>query len=232
MKNENGTTKATHESYIQAVRALAIARIEEGSELRRLVEAKVVYGVGAIRGTRGVTFYAAWKDGETKDFIEVCASGEESALQIAGTTIHELAHVLAGPGTGHGKAWKAAAARLGLEVVQAGGQAYEEAHFDRALWKAISELDAPTDGAPLFRDAHLGAGQNAGLPVAPKIRRCPMGTGTRGGKSRGTGSGSRLRLWICECKKEDGTPAVKVRIASDSFAAHCDTCGAAFTRGA
>jgi hypothetical protein len=228
MANGNETKATTHESYIQAVRALAIARIEEGSELRRLVEAKVVYGVGAIRGTRGVTFYAAWKDGETKDFIEVCASGEESALQIAGTTIHELAHVLAGAGTGHGKAWREAAARLGLTHVEAGGQAYEEAHFERALWKAIAELDHPTDGAPAFR-SHLGG---AGLPTAPKIRRCPMGIGTRGGTSRGTGSGSRLRLWICECAKEDGTPAVKVRIASDAFAAHCDSCGAAFKRGA
>ena len=36
--------------------------------------------------------------------------------------------------------------------------------------------------------------------------------------------GSRLRLYECSCE-----PAVKVRVASDHFAATCDVCGASFT---
>jgi hypothetical protein len=47
--------------------------------------------------------------------------------------------------------------------------------------------------------------------------------GVRGGKSRGAGSGSRLRLWTCDCQKP-----VKVRVASDNFRATCDLCGHPF----
>jgi len=39
------------------------------------------------------------------------------------------------------------------------------------------------------------------------------------------GSGSRLRLWVCDCAKP-----VKVRVSSDDFRAHCDLCNAAFKR--
>jgi hypothetical protein len=36
------------------------------------------------------------------EFVEVAATGRESLVQLAGTTIHVTAHVLAGRGTGHG----------------------------------------------------------------------------------------------------------------------------------
>jgi len=45
----------------------------------------------------------------------------------------------------------------------------------------------------------------------------------RGSKSRGAGSGSRLRLWICDCQKP-----VKVRVASDDFRATCGLCAQPF----
>lgn len=64
-----------------------------------------------------------------------------------------------------------------------------------------------------------------GAAIAPRLRPCPLGIGTRGGKSRGAGSGSRLRLWVCGCDEP-----VKVRVASDDFRATCERCASSFTR--
>ncbi|HLA79663.1 MAG TPA: hypothetical protein VJU18_18965, partial [Vicinamibacteria bacterium] len=151
--------------------------------------------------------------------LEVSAIGEESFIQVAGTTIHELAHSLAGPGAGHGPSWKAACATLGLRVAQAGGQEYSPEHFDTKVWATIEALPHPSDGRPQF-----------GAPGAepPRPRPCPLGIGTRGGKSRGAGSGSRLRLWVCGCP--EGTPGRKVRVACDTWDATCNRCRVAYAR--
>jgi hypothetical protein len=45
------------------------------------------------------------------DVIEIAATAQESWVQLAGTVVHELGHVLAGWNAGHGKDWKAAAQR-------------------------------------------------------------------------------------------------------------------------
>jgi len=90
-------------------------------------------------------------------------------------------------------------------------------------WAARAALLVPTDDVPAF--AARGAGPFVGLPVAATLRPCPLSVGTRGGRSRGAGSGSRFRLWVCAC-----TPAVRVRVASDEFRAQCLTCGSAFKR--
>ena len=51
-------------------------------------------------GLRGVTIYSRWANGhgphDPDPFVEICAAGEESIVQLAGTTIHELAHVVLG----------------------------------------------------------------------------------------------------------------------------------------
>jgi hypothetical protein len=222
MKREMKDTKATHETFVSAVRNLAATRIGDEAKRAQILAAKLVYGVGSGTGARGVTYYSAWQNGEPLpvDVIEVCATGEESNTQLIGTTIHETGHVLAGYGSGHGPAWKVACAALGLTTAEAGGQAYQQTDFDSILWAAAQALKVPVDGKPVFR----GAGMVVGL-VPRKPRPCSMGIGTRGGKSRGAGSGSRLRLFECKCPKP-----VKVRVASDTFAAHCDVCSEAFTR--
>ena len=62
----------------------------------------VVYGAGDGR-YRGVCHYSAWANGVGPvEVVEIAAAGEESLVQVAGTTLHELAHVLAGWGGGHG----------------------------------------------------------------------------------------------------------------------------------
>ena len=213
------TTTITHETYIAQIRNLATARVADAEASKRLAGAKVVYGSGR-GGTRGTTFFKAWQNGSEQAFVEICATGEESDVQIAGTTIHEMAHVLAGWNAGHGKEWREACAVLGLIHAEAGGQSYTVEHFAPEIWAAIEKLALPTDGRPVFK-----SGQHGSLRIVVKPRPCPMGIGTRGGKSRGTGSGSRLRLWVCKCEQP-----VKVRVASDDFQATCKKCGSDFER--
>ncbi|MGH7341870.1 MAG: hypothetical protein ACREKH_15375 [Candidatus Rokuibacteriota bacterium] len=211
----------SHETFIQSVRDLVLAHSELSAEqAAQLHHAKLVYGVGN-GAYRGITCYQAWRNGVgTVDVIEIAATGEESWIQLAGTTIHELAHVLAGHGAGHGSEWKDLAVQLGFtKRPEAAGQVYRLAMIRPALRHAIARLAAElADGSPAFLLAPS--------PVAMRVPRpCSQGTGTRGGKSRGKGSGSRMRLWECQCPKP-----VKVRVASDDFAAHCDQCGSAFVR--
>lgn len=207
----------TREGYIHAVRALAVeyalgAGTVTPLEASDLLAAKLVYGMGT-GAYRGVCASNGWN--ERHAFIEIAATGEESTVQLAGTTIHETGHALAGFGAGHGKAWKAACGRLGLVDAQAAGQAYEPEGFIPSLWVRIAALGEPVDGKPTLGFVS-GIGRTRGTS-----KPCPAGQGTRGGKSRGIGSGSRLRLHMCACP-------VRARVASDVFLATCGVCGTAF----
>jgi hypothetical protein len=227
----------SHESFLHHVRALAVARVPEEGTRTRLLATKLVYGIG--RGYRGICRPLAWHDGDAHDLVEIAASGEESVVQLAGTTVHETAHVLAGSSAGHGATWKRACRVLGLTRALAEGQLYTASDFDAPLWALISSLSPPNDGVPTFSPAGIRSGVHAAvtrrtsparaltaaLSLTTSARPCPAGMGVRGGRSRGHGSGSRLRLWVCACD-----PPVKVRVASDTFAAHCDGCAAAFKR--
>lgn len=213
----------THEAYIEAIRGVVVARVN-ADERKLLVGAKLVYGAGQSM-VRGVTYHEAWQNGGAgrEAMIEVSAAGEENPVQIAGTTLHELAHVLAGVGHGHDAQWKAAAARLGLLRATAAGQAYRPEDFDVEVWRVLTALPVPGDGRPVFNSrARLPLG---GIPLPLALRPCPIGIGTRGGKSRGAGSGSRMRLYGCACD-----PVVKVRAATDDLDATCNRCGSKFVR--
>src|SRR5205823_1690690 len=69
----------------------------------RILAAKLVYGAGDGR-YRGVCHYRAWANrGCPAEVVEIAAAGEESLVQVAGTTLHELGHgVAAGE---RGTAW-------------------------------------------------------------------------------------------------------------------------------
>jgi hypothetical protein len=209
----------THEQYLAGVRAIATARVN-GSQREQLDSIRFVYGLG--HGYRGVTHFEGWKNGKAVDFVEIAASGEESPTQLAGTTIHELAHVLAGLAAGHGKQWKAQCHALGLTTAYGAGQAYAPEDFDPEVWKLITALPVPTDGIPTLKP---GLNGSAPLLVAP--RPCGAGIGRKGGTSRGKGSGSRLRKWVCHCE-----PPIIVRVASDDFQARCLHCDRTFKPGA
>ncbi len=215
----NAVAPLTREAFVHAVRDAVVATAPINADQRAaIIGAKLVYGAGD-GGYRGICYYGAWhNDNAGHAFVEIAATGEENACQLAGTTVHELGHVIAGPGAGHGPDWRKACALLGLNDAQATGHVYTHEGFRPELRDAVMALGEPNDGKPTF-------GMLSG-PLAPrigKVKPCPMGRGTRGGKSHGKGSGSRLRLWECACPSP-----VKVRVASDNFAAHCDTCGAAF----
>jgi hypothetical protein len=206
----------THEGFIHTVRALVCQRLH-GKEREKLQQAKLVYGIGG-GGYRGITCYEGWEHGGKKgELIEIAATGEESPIQLAGTTIHELGHCLCGPGFGHGKEWKAACSVLGLNA-KADGQDYRPEDFDPDLWEDVNAIIELKDGKPLWKDPVAATGL---ITFTRKIRPCPLGIGSRGGKTRGPGSGSRLRLWICSC-------GIRARVSSDDFQAICKRCGADF----
>lgn len=209
----------THQQYIQNVAAIALARLP--ADERSKVQAHITYGAGAP-GLRGITYYGVWQNGEPEPvpFVEICAFGEEDDIQLAGTTIHELAHVLAGGMAGHGKGWTKACESLGLRRAKAAGNVYRMAQFDPDIRFKIAALVSPSDGKPVGAHSRV----NGLMPLTGiKPKACPLGIGTRGGKSRGRASGSRLRKYVCECARP-----VIARVASDDFRAHCDQCGSSF----
>lgn len=216
----------THESYVQAVAALVTARLNKGDRAK-LDGVKLVYGAGA-KGLRGVTYYGRWQgpgDVKANPFVEVCAFGQEDWVQLAGTTIHELGHVLAGWEAGHGNGWKEACARLGLRNAQAAGHAYQLECFEDDVREGLEAIPKPEDGSPVDALIQGLAGGAAGKRFRAGPRGCAAGVGTRGGKSQGVGSGSRYRLYSCEC-----VPAVKVRHAGDALQAKCLCCKGLFTK--
>lgn len=197
----------THEQFIQATRDAVVARaLQVGTitdeEATNLAHAKLVYGLGD-GSYRGVCHYEAWENGIGKvAVVEIAATAEESWVQLTGTTIHELGHVLAGWGAGHGTGWKEAAQRLGLRRPEAAGQRYLLAGIDPVVRLRASELAVTVgDGSPAFRRTMVRIGT---------VRPCSAGVGTRGGKSRGAGSGSRMVKVTCEADTTDdvmATPA-------------------------
>lgn len=225
----------THEDYIRDVAIWVTSHADiNPTEQAELAGVKLVYGSGPT-GTRGVTFYGRWKandgEGNARPFVEVSAFGQESIVQLTGTTIHELGHVLAGWNAGHGKLWHEACARLGLIDIQAAGTDYSWENFQPWVRDYCQSIAPPDEGSPtrsVTGSAGIGGGI-AGTGVAifkgMAFKGCQAGIGTRGGKSRGIGSGSRLRLFECECHKP-----VKVRLACDEFDAVHNPCAKPFHR--
>ena len=152
---------STHEAYIAGVRDLIIARAQLTDEqLAKLSHAKLLYGAGQA-GVRGVCYFEAWENGIGKvDVIEIGAMTQESWVQLAGTTLHELAHVLAGNTAGHSAEWKAAAQALGFtKRPEAAGQRYSLAIFNGTLREQIAQLaQTIADGSPAFRSTFNFAG--------------------------------------------------------------------------
>jgi hypothetical protein len=204
---------SSHEEFITAIAGIAASHLS-GAEAEAVRSIKLVYGAGP-NGVRGVTYYNKWQraDGAVP-FVEISAFNQESHCQIAGTVLHELGHVLAPIGAGHGRPWVMACDRLGLRRVKAAGTTYCWANFAPDIRTAVLALPLPREGTP-------NSEVFGGLKL--KLRPCGAGVGSRGGKSQGAGSGSRLRLFECEC-----IPPVKVRVARDEFDATCNCCDQTF----
>lgn len=216
----------SHEQYVSDVVRAVLHRLPAAAR-RSFPPCRVTYGAGPS-GARGVTYYGAWraspraKTSQAIPLIAICATGQSSLLQLCGTIVHELGHVLAGLSAGHGPEWHAACQTLGLggpglAPLRAAGTDYTWEHFAPDLRATLQAIPAPRDGAPAPLISPSGA------PLA-KPRPCGAAWGSRGGKSRGTGSGSRLLKWICSCER----PQV-VRHAGRDLAAICPRCSSAFT---
>lgn len=203
--------RMTHEQFVHEVASLGIGLLKDDQDIGQARKAKLTYGAG-MAGLRGVTYFDKWLNSKTEQahFVEICAHGEESPVQLAGTTLHELGHVIAGTKAGHGKEWTAACRRLGLRRIRAAGADYSMAMFVPSIREKINALILRlNDGRP-------------NNPTGLRGRPCSMGIGTRGGKSRGVGSGSRLRKYTCQCGQI-------LRASTDTLDATHNVCGTLFS---
>jgi len=216
----------THEAFIARVAELAISRLARPEDRERLRAIKLTYGAGPD-GVRGITYYKRWTGQGSQEpvpFVGINAMCQEDPIQLAGTTIHELGHVLAPIGAGHDKQWHDACSELGLRRIKAAGTRYTRAMFDPWLRDAIARLQTPTDGQPV---ANLLLGNHpGGLQALLKLKACTAGIGTRGGKSRGAGSGSRLLKFQCEGLGH--APSIVRASAGANFNATCNHCNTLF----
>ena len=84
----------THEQYISQIAALAASRLN-ASERDMIAAIKLVYGAGS-GGLRGVTYYNRWNGNggdHTAPFVEICAFGQSSALQIHNAIVSAIAEL-------------------------------------------------------------------------------------------------------------------------------------------
>jgi len=220
----------THDAYIADVARLACRHPGASEDDRNAIrQVRLAYGDGQA-GVMGITRFNLWKgpDGQRRHWCAVCATCQpEGSYLIAETVLHELGHAIAGPMGAHGPIWRSACERLGLIDAKA-----TYAHGDKPVFSAwmaaqLAKLKEPTEGRP----AHTVSGNAIGppgSPALPPIRPCGAGIGTKGGKSRGPGSGTRNALHVCGgCK-----PPVKVRaaISKRPLSATCDHCKTSFSR--
>lgn len=223
----------THQQFIHAVRDIVVKHCPDAEVREKLMKVTLLYGCGD-GSYRGICHYESWTNGHgTVDTCEIAATGEESPVQLAGTTIHELAHTLTR--SGHDKLWKTACKYLGLQAAKV-GQAYFLANLTPGalghgrgqkvgVREDVAELLKLADGSPAFK---RGLANPFGSLLANVLRPCPMGIGTRGGKSRGKGSGSRLVLYTLDhdcVNPADGRPEPKrMRIAHPNAHNECYYC--------
>lgn len=212
---ESAAISLTRKGYLRIVMQVIIygGRLNE-EERKKLLSTELLYGM-AGPGVYGTCLYERWFRDGVQDVIQVSAFVGETLLEKWITIAHELGHVLAGQGKGHGPEWKTAARRLGLLNPKATDVGCID-DLDADLVKVLQAIPLPTDGQPIC-DAPGGSRTTT-------VGGCKAGIGTRDGKTHGPGTG-RLRLWLCQCPRP-----YRVRVASDDFRARCLNCGALFKR--
>ena len=181
------TRVVTHEDYLAAVTAVVCGQNPALAEA--LSEVRLVFGSGPRRRALD-PLHRVWNGGEAVEplpLVEIAAIGGLAPAETCHVVLHELAHVLA-PGCGHGKEWRYAARQVGLLRPRARpdiGELADWSAISAAIRPALQALPEPTERAPAeyFSDWHR--------------RGCSAGYGTRGGRSRGEGAGSRYLKVMC-----------------------------------
>jgi len=182
-------TVVTHEDYLAAITRAVCATFPATADA--LNQVHLVFGAGPRRRGLSSTLHRVWGGGEAVDplpLVEIAAIGGLSPPETCHVLLHELAHVLE-PEAGHGAAWRHAARQVGLVRPRATPDAYELADWRAilpALRAVLQAIPPPTEPVPaeFFDDRHR-------LP-------CSAGHGSRGGTSRGKGSGSRYLKVVCK----------------------------------
>ena len=178
----------THEDYLAAV-ATAVCE-QFPATAASLSEVQLVFGTGPRRRALAIR-QRVWNGGEADTplpLVEIAAIGALAPAETCHVVLHELAHVLA-PGFGHGRVWRYAARQVGLLNPRAWPDMGELADWNAiapAIRARLQAIPAPTERAPadFYEDWHR--------------RPCGAGYGTRGGTSRGEGSGSRYLKVVCQ----------------------------------
>jgi hypothetical protein len=221
-----------------------------GPEVALLCSVKLVYGAGPD-GARGVTYYNRWKpragfcgckaehgpkctapNVAPVPLVAISALYQHSPEHLIEVVLHELGHVLAGHAAGHDQPFKDACKRLGLLRAVTAASDWSWDYVEQgAFCAALRALPRPTEGQPVV--ALPGWLPPAGGPdigphgspvKRPVWKPCSAGRGTKGGTSRGPGSGSRLMLYHCQCKPKP----CKVRFAGRDLDATCNRCKQGF----
>jgi hypothetical protein len=206
----------THESFINRIREVVLNNAKDNlskTQIEIIKSVKLCYG-GTDGNIRGITVFDNWQKGkDSAPLICINPICQSSYIQIFGTVIHELSHAIIPFEHGHDKVWKEACGLLGLVDAKAAGQDYQQSCIEPSLFKKLNKIAKPTDGLPNNKP-RLNAKTNKFTP-AP----CSHGQGSRGGKSRGKGSGSRMKKYICICE-----PPIIIRHAGDDLDCRCNVC--------
>ena len=176
----------THEEYLVAVTREVCEQYP--STAAALGEVRLVFGTGPRRRALD-PLHRVWGGGEAYEalpLVEIAALGGLTPRETCHVVLHELAHVLT-PGSGHGKAWRYAARQVGLLQPRAWPDARELADWGAiapGLRGKLQAIPEPTEPPPAYyQEWHR--------------RRCGVGYGSRGGTSRGEGTGSRYLKVSC-----------------------------------
>lgn len=184
----SGMEVVTHEDYLAAVAAAVCEQFPATADA--LSDVRLVFGSGTRRRALDHPRHRVWFGGEAINplpLVEIAAIGGLSPPETCHVMLHELAHILV-PGAGHGRAWRYAARQVGLVRPRAAPDAGDLADWNAitpALRSTLQAIPQPTEPPPaeFFEDWHR--------------RPCGAGYGSRGGTSRGQGSGSRYLKVVC-----------------------------------
>ena len=218
----------THDAYIADVARLAIRHVGRDSEEAAIIRSvRLAYGDGE-HGTMGITRFDMWKDaeGKSRHWCAVCATCQpDGAFLLAETVLHELGHAVAGRMAAHGDDWRKVCAKLGLIDAKATYSHGDKPAFSERMAAWLAALPEPNEGKPTRGAPAPASGGGGPLgPIVPVIRPCGAGIGTKGGKSRGPGSGTRNVAHACGCR------TIHAAVSKRPLRALCIDCAQPFVR--
>ena len=177
----SGMEVVTHEDYLAAITAAVCAQFPATADA--LNQVHLVFGSGPRRRAACPLCIERGAEGRRSTRCPWSRSPRSavSPPETCHVVPHELAHILA-PGMGHNKAWHHAARQVGLMRPRARPEVVELSDWSVISPKLCTVLQAiPVPTEPALAEYRYDW----------QRRPCGAGYGSRGGSSRGEGSGSR-----------------------------------------